>query len=161
MIKTPNYLDLIIFNLLLIANEILLRYFCLLPLFTLQALLFDLGFYLLLSGILILFNKKIRKVIEGLLIFLSSVYSFAQSFHYAYFKTLFSFRKLSVSGEFMEVLGEIFATSTSAMEIKIRIAERCAGHTRDNFSFYLVPIRNVKTADTPARGILSFFYSLI
>ena len=60
-----------------------------------------------------------------------------------------------------EVLGEIFATSTSAMEIKIRIAERCAGHTRDNFSFYLVPVRNVKTADTPARGILSFFYSLI
>ncbi len=108
MIKTLNYLDLIIFNLLLIANEILLRYFCLLPLFTLQALLFDLGFYLLLSGILILFNKKIRKVIEGLLIFLSSVYSFAQSFHYAYFKTLFSFRKLSVGGEFMEVLGEIF-----------------------------------------------------
>lgn len=103
-----GYYDILILFMLMIANEILLRYFCDIAFFTSQAMLYDMCFLLFISAILILFKGKIRKKIEIGLIAVSSIYCFAQSFHYAYFKTLFSFRKLSLSGELFSVAGEIF-----------------------------------------------------
>lgn len=102
------YYDLLIIFLLTIANETLLRYFCNLPLFSLQALLFNLSFFFLIAGILNLFKPKGRRISNVIIVSISSIYAFAQSFHYAYFKTFFSFRKLTVGGELINVVGEIF-----------------------------------------------------
>lgn len=60
-----------------------------------------------------------------------------------------------------DVLASIFATSASPMEIKIRIAERCAEGSRDNFSFYLVPIRSAGEASGIKQHILAFLYSIV
>ena len=60
-----------------------------------------------------------------------------------------------------ETLESIFATSLSPLEIKIRIAEKCAGKTRDNYSFYLIHVRNVRESGSLAQNILSFLYSFI
>lgn len=106
--KIFNYFDIPLLFLLIITNELLIRYFCSLELFVFQAFLYNLFFFLFLVAILILLNKKWRKIVEVIIIAIISIYSFAQSFHYVYFKTFFSFRKLTVGGELVNVIGEIF-----------------------------------------------------
>ena len=44
---------------------------------------------------------------------------------------------------------------------KDRIIEKCNGKTKDNFSFYIIPINNVRDNRTVTENIRSFFYSLI
>lgn len=60
-----------------------------------------------------------------------------------------------------EVLSSIFATSGSPMEIKIRIAELCAEGSRDNFSFYIIPVKAVDETVSLKQAILAFLYSTI
>lgn len=59
---------------------------------------------------LILFNlkHKIRLVLESIIIVLFAIYTFALSYHHAFFGTLFSFFKLSVANELNGVINEIF-----------------------------------------------------
>ncbi len=106
--KILNYFDIPLLFLLIITNELLIRYFCGLELFVFQSFLYDIFFFLFLVAILILLNKMWRKIAEVIIITIISVYSFAQSFHYIFFKTFFSFRKLTVGGELANVIGEIF-----------------------------------------------------
>ncbi len=58
-------------------------------------------------------------------------------------------------------LSHIFETYNNPEEIKNTIMEYCSGKTRDNFSFYILPVQNV---DKPAgfkQNLLSLFYSLV
>lgn len=59
-----------------------------------------------------------------------------------------------------EKLAEIFV-SNSPEEIKNSILALCSGKTRDNFSFYIIPIQNVLETVGFKQNILSFLYSFI
>lgn len=59
-----------------------------------------------------------------------------------------------------EKLSDIFASS-SPEEIKNSVLASCSGKTRDNFSFYIIPIQNVLESVGFKQNILSFLYSFI
>lgn len=59
-----------------------------------------------------------------------------------------------------EKLSEIFACN-SPEEIKNSVLASCSGKTRDNFSFYIIPIQNVLESVGFKQNILSFLYSFI
>ncbi len=58
-------------------------------------------------------------------------------------------------------LSNIFKYSSGAEEIKNAIMSACSGKTRDNFSFYIIPIQNVLDSTGFKQNILSFLYSFI
>ena len=60
-----------------------------------------------------------------------------------------------------EELSGIFKHSGSPEEIKNAIMSACSGKTRDNFSFYIIPIQNVLDSTGIKQNILSFLYSFI
>lgn len=60
-----------------------------------------------------------------------------------------------------ETLSSIFSSHTTSESIKDRIIETCSGKTRDNFSFYILPIQNVQEYTGIKQNILSFLYSFI
>lgn len=60
-----------------------------------------------------------------------------------------------------ECLSDIFGQSNNPEEIKNAIMAGCSGKTRDNFSFYIVPIQNVLDSASLKQNILSFLYSFI
>lgn len=60
-----------------------------------------------------------------------------------------------------ERLSDIFRQSYNPEEIKNAIMAACSGKTRDNFSFYIVPIQNVLDSVGLKQNILSFLYSFI
>ncbi len=60
-----------------------------------------------------------------------------------------------------EKLQEIFKISDGAREIKEKIAEICAESSRDNYSFYLIPIQKTTDLAEEAQKVFSFFYSLV
>ncbi len=102
-----NYLDIILFAVNIIILEIMIRHFLVLGLGKLS-LLFDFCFIFALSAIFILFKKKIRLILEDLVLLLLGIYGFAQIMHFAYFSTLFSFKKLTVVSELIGVASEVF-----------------------------------------------------
>lgn len=55
----------------------------------------------------------------------------------------------------------LFDGTHSPESCKDMLIERCNGKTKDNFSFYIIPINQVRDSKTMAQNILSFFYSLI
>jgi protein phosphatase len=57
-----------------------------------------------------------------------------------------------------EALEAVFAEQRTAENIKDVIVESCAENSRDNFSFYIIPIHRVQTDGS---GILSFLYSFV
>lgn len=59
-----------------------------------------------------------------------------------------------------ESLSAIFAQFTASENIKDAIIDACNGKTRDNFSFYILPIQNVRDSVGIKQNILSFLYSL-
>lgn len=59
-----------------------------------------------------------------------------------------------------EELADLFSRRSSAEGIKDAIVEICQGKTRDNFSFYIIPIQNVHESVGIKQNILSFLYSL-
>ncbi|MGM9759882.1 MAG: PP2C family protein-serine/threonine phosphatase [Parabacteroides sp.] len=60
-----------------------------------------------------------------------------------------------------EALSEIFAQETSAGAIKDALLDACQGKTRDNFSFYILTVQQVKKKSGIKQNVLSFLYSLV
>lgn len=58
-------------------------------------------------------------------------------------------------------LSSIFGHSYATEEIKNTIMTTCSGKTRDNFSFYIIPIQNVLESVGFKQNILSLLYSFI
>lgn len=58
-------------------------------------------------------------------------------------------------------LSDIFKHSSGPEDIKNAIMSACSGKTRDNFSFYIIPIQNVLDSTGIKQNILSFLYSFI
>ena len=58
-------------------------------------------------------------------------------------------------------LSDIFKHLGGPEEIKNAIMSACSGKTRDNFSFYIIPIQNVLDSAGIKQNILSFLYSFI
>lgn len=55
----------------------------------------------------------------------------------------------------------LFNGKNSAEKCKDILIETCNGKTKDNFSFYIIPIHHVRDRNTMTQNILSFFYSLV
>ena len=58
-----------------------------------------------------------------------------------------------------EKLMSIFCHSHSVESIKNTIIERCFRDSRDNFSFYIIPVQSVKKMSGYKQFLLSFFYT--
>ncbi len=58
-------------------------------------------------------------------------------------------------------LVRIFADNSSPEAIKNILLESCSGKTRDNYSFYIIPIQNVLDSVGFKQNILSLFYSFV
>ncbi|MDD2437306.1 MAG: protein phosphatase 2C domain-containing protein [Massilibacteroides sp.] len=58
-------------------------------------------------------------------------------------------------------LSELFNGQHSAEECKDILIETCNGETKDNFSFYIIPVQHVRESESLTQNILSFFYSLV
>ena len=57
-------------------------------------------------------------------------------------------------------LSSVFKQSHSSESMKDAITEACQEKTRDNFSFYIIPIQNVQETFGLKQNFLSFLYSL-
>lgn len=53
------------------------------------------------------------------------------------------------------------STSHCSATMKDLLLEKCTGNTRDNFSFYILPIQRVQTTHSLTQNIRAFFYSLV
>ncbi|WP_102408731.1 PP2C family protein-serine/threonine phosphatase [Parabacteroides bouchesdurhonensis] len=60
-----------------------------------------------------------------------------------------------------ESLSSVFLNHKTSEDIKDAIMETCYGRTRDNFSFYILPVNNVQESQGVKQNILSFLYSFI
>lgn len=60
-----------------------------------------------------------------------------------------------------DALCALFDGTNSPETCKDILIERCNGKTKDNFSFYIIPINHVRDSKTMTQNILSFFYSLV
>jgi len=60
-----------------------------------------------------------------------------------------------------DMLSRIFAENPTTESIKNTIVEFCSEKSRDNYSFYILPIQNVQNSTNYKHFILSFFYSFI
>ena len=56
-------------------------------------------------------------------------------------------------------IADLFNHDQSAQMIKDRLLERCDGATKDNFSFYIIPIQKAQENTGVRQNILSFLYS--
>ena len=99
-------IDIIIFSFILIMIEIMFRSYIGIVI-SKQPLAYDLVYIILFDGLLILINLKIRKIIEAIIIFIISLYSFAQEIHNNFFATFFSVSKINIIGELPQVIKEV------------------------------------------------------
>lgn len=60
-----------------------------------------------------------------------------------------------------ETFSAVFEHSVNSEEIKDKIVEQCNNQTRDNYSFYILPIQNVQETVSIGQNIRSFLYSFI
>lgn len=60
-----------------------------------------------------------------------------------------------------EELSQLFEECTSSAQLKNKILEKCERHSRDNFSYYIIPIRKTDDSSNLKQNLVSFFYSLI
>ena len=58
-----------------------------------------------------------------------------------------------------EELTSLFASGQSAESIKNRIIERCAVESKDNFSFYIIPVQSIQKIAGYKQYLLSYFYA--
>jgi len=58
-----------------------------------------------------------------------------------------------------ENLASVFRSGKSSEAIKDEIIDRCSRESKDNFSFYIVPVQSVKKMSGYKQFLLSFFYS--
>ena len=59
------------------------------------------------------------------------------------------------------MLSRMFSKQETTESIKNAIVEFCSEKSRDNYSFYILPIQNVQNSTNYKQFILSFFYSFI
>ena len=102
-----EYLDILILYVIMMTSELMMRLMCDMSLFNLQSFIFNTCIYLMISSIMILFKRKTRAIITILMSLFFTGYTFAQSLHYAFFTSFFSYRKLTVINELFEVKGEV------------------------------------------------------
>jgi len=107
MLKRIKYLDTILFILALLLEERICRYYLGGSLFFWQELLLNFLSLLPFIAILLLLKGKLRLIVERILLIVFSIYQFAQAYHYNFFSTVFSFRKLSLGNELFKVLPEV------------------------------------------------------
>lgn len=103
-----NHIDIIVFLSTLLLIDVLMRIFCNIPIAKMP-LLFSFRWYLVLSIPLLLIKRKVRHVCEIVIVTILSIYSFAQTFHFQFFDTFFSVKKISVINELIDVSGEIIS----------------------------------------------------
>lgn len=60
-----------------------------------------------------------------------------------------------------ERISDLFGQNLTVAEIKDAILEACEGKTRDNYSFYIIPIQKVHYNTGLKQNILSFLYSFV
>jgi protein phosphatase len=60
-----------------------------------------------------------------------------------------------------EALAAVFKKQAASEVIKDTLMESCDGRTRDNYSFYIIPIQNVQDSTGYRQNLLSFFYSFV
>ena len=92
-----SHLDLIVFSMLLMVYDLMLRFFCGLTLGKLPIIVNFLILFVI-YGALSLIPMVIRKPLEIVLLLLAGIYVFAQTLHYEFFNILTGpLRKLSIS----------------------------------------------------------------
>ena len=57
-----------------------------------------------------------------------------------------------------DALSQIFTENQTPVEIKNAIVEICSEESRDNYSFYILPIQNIQNATNYGQILSSFFY---
>ncbi|MDR0995109.1 MAG: protein phosphatase 2C domain-containing protein [Tannerella sp.] len=60
-----------------------------------------------------------------------------------------------------QALEALFKPGNSPESIKDRIVEACDRQSRDNYSFYIIPVQQVQTGGKTGQNLLSFLYSFI
>ena len=60
-----------------------------------------------------------------------------------------------------EALASLFSSGLSPESIKDRLIEKCAEASKDNFSFYIIPVQSIQKIAGYKQDILSFFYSFV
>lgn len=101
--------DIFVLGGMILLTEVLLRASVGMDLYSGQALAFDLTSIVVLLGVIAFFKRKTRHILEFIVILYLALYSFAQSVHYVFFKNLFSYRKLSLASELVEVKDEVLS----------------------------------------------------
>lgn len=108
-IKENYYLIIFVFAIFLC--EVLLRLYCGLGngngLLSKTGLFLNFLFLVLIVSILCLFKEKPKKIISFVVLAIYAFYSFAQTVHFLFFRTFFSFRKLTVINELNSVMDEV------------------------------------------------------
>ncbi len=99
-------IELFIFVLAILTNELLVRVFCKLTIFN-SSILLEIFFCLCIYFVFSLFKTKIKNILLVITLIIYTFYSFGQTMHYAFFKSFFSLSKLSVISELKDVLGEV------------------------------------------------------
>ena len=60
-----------------------------------------------------------------------------------------------------EELASLFSSDKSAESVKNKLIERCSKESKDNFSFYIIPIQSIQKIAGYKQYLLSFFYSFV
>ena len=60
-----------------------------------------------------------------------------------------------------EKLASVFCSGQNTESIKDIIIDRCSRESKDNFSFYIIPIQSIKKISGYKQFLLSFFYSFV
>lgn len=109
MKRLTNYFDLIFFTVSILLIDILFRSINGFSIFSLKPLFFNAMILMVVISIIILFKEKMRIIVEISIVSLLSIYSFAQSYHYIFFNTVFSLKKITIINELIEVKDSVFS----------------------------------------------------
>jgi len=60
-----------------------------------------------------------------------------------------------------EELASLFASGRNAESIKDLLIEKCSVESKDNFSFYIIPVQSIQKIADYKQYLLSFFYSFV
>lgn len=91
----------------LALNDILVRMFCSLSIFEAPSLFFNLFYWFCIFFILYACNTKLKIILSIIFALIDTLYSFAQTMHYSFFKSFFSLKKLTIINELKGVSDEI------------------------------------------------------
>ncbi len=93
---------------MILLDELLVKIFCSLTIIN-SSLIYELIACLCICFLLSIFNKNTKNIISLIILIIYTVYSFAQTMHYAFFKSFFSLMKLSMINELKDVSNEVLS----------------------------------------------------